>query len=268
LSLYSRHREAYTEATAPLLGTGAISLEDKPKPVQDEEEGFDKSYGAVDPSPGGSYTAAEKLKMTDFATNAAMLKTKPHMPNDRPILWLFHLLQGVAVIAALCLLVTQAIPIILSGFTSYQVEITFLSLALKAYISLFCITFILVESNLPIPFLRTSELLQAFISRGFIYSFLGLICVEEAYSERVRDIVSRDIVNHSSRTDEFHIGWLSIFMQISSWFMLGVGAFYMLLGVFCLRGLRDRMQRQENEDWKKYREDLKVWTETYTLRQE
>jgi hypothetical protein len=252
LSLYSRHREA----TAPLLGTGAISLEDKPKPVQDEEEGLDKSYGAVDPSPGGSYTAAEKLKMTESATTAAMLKTRPHMPNDNPILWLFHLLQGVAVIAALCLLVTQAIPITLDVSTTHPVEITFLSLALKVYISLFCITFALVESNLPIPFIRTSELLQAFISRGFIYSFLGLICVEEAYSERVRDIISHG-------KDEFHVGWLAIFMQISSWCMLAVGALYMLLGVFCLRGVRDRMHRKEQEDWKKYREDMKVWRETH-----
>jgi hypothetical protein len=239
------------------LGTGTISLEDKPKPVQDEEEGTVKSYGALDPSPGGSYTTAEELKMAELAASAAMLKTRPHMPNDNPILWLFHLLQGVAVIAALCLLVTQAIPITLNTSTSYPVPITFLSLALKVYISLFCITFVLVESNLPIPFIRTSELLQAFISRGFIYSFLGLICVEEAYSERVRDIVSHG-------KDEFHVGWLAIFMQISSWFMLGVGAFYMLLGVFCLRGLRDRMHREEQEEWKKYREDLKKWKETHT----
>jgi hypothetical protein len=240
-----------------LLGTGNISLEDKSKPVQDEEEGPAKNYGAVIPSPGGSYTATEELKMTEAAASAAILKTRPHMPSDKPILWLFHLLQGVAVIAALCLLMTQAIPITLKTSTNYPVPITFLSLALKVYISLFCITFALVESNLPVPFIRTSELLQAFISRGFIYSFLGLICVEEAYSERVRDIVSHG-------KDEFHVGWLAIFMQISSWFMLGVGALYMLLGVFCLRGLRDRMQREEQEEWKKYREDLKKWKETHT----
>jgi hypothetical protein len=153
--------------------------------------------------------------------------------------------------------VTQAIPITLKTSTSYPVQITFLSLALKVYISLFCITFVLVESNLPIPFIRTSELLQAFISRGFIYSFLGLICVEEAYSERVRDIVSHG-------KEEFYVGWLAIFMQISSWFMLGVGTLYMLLGVFCLRGFRDRLQREEEEEWKKYREDLKKWKETHS----
>lgn len=216
-----------------------------------------KNYGAVIPSPGGSYTAAEELKMTESVASAARLKTRPHMPNQNPCLWLFHLLQGIAVISALCLLVSQAIPIILTTSTSLPAQMTFLSLALKAYISLFCITFALVELDLPIPFLRTSELLQTFISRGFIYSFLGLICVEEAYSERVRDIVSHG-------KDEFHVGWLAIFMQISSWVMLGVGALYMLLGVFCLRGLRDRLHRKEQDDWKKYRENLKVWKETHT----
>jgi hypothetical protein len=243
-----------------LLGTGNISLEDKSKPVQDEEEGPVKNYGALAPSPGETYTGKE-LKMTQSAATDAILKTrpsllKPHMPNQNPCLWLFHLLQGVAVISALCLLVTQAIPITLDAKTSEPVQMNFLSVALKVYISLFCIIFVLIELNLNIPFLRSSELLQTFLSRGFIYSFLGLICVEEAYSERVRDIVSHG-------KDEFHVGWLAIFMQISSWFMLGVGALYMLLGVFCLRGFRDRLNQKEQDDWKKYREELKVWRETH-----
>jgi hypothetical protein len=243
-----------------LLGTGDISLEDKTKPVKDEEEGSLKSYGAVAPSEGEAYTG-EVLKMTESAAAAAILKShpsllKPHMPNQTPCLWIFHTLEGVAVISALCLLMSQAIPVALVAATSSEVQMSFLSVALKVYISLFCVAFVLVELNLAIPFLRTSELLQSFLSRGFIYSFLGLICVEEAYSERVKDIVSHG-------KDEFHVGWLAIFMQISSWFMLSVGALYMLLGVFCLKGLRDRMHKKEKDDWKKYREDLKVWKETH-----
>jgi hypothetical protein len=58
------------------------------------------------------------------------------------------------------------------------------------------------------------------------------------------------------------VGWLAIFMQISSLFMLGVGVLYMLLGVFCLRGLRDRTQREEQEEMESI-EDL-IAKETHT----
>lgn len=248
-----RHRED----TAPLLGTGNISLKDEPKPEPDEEEGPVKNYGAV----AVDVPPELKQKLFESEATAAILKThpsflKPHMPRQNPCLWIFHLLQGVAVVSALCLLITQAIPIALAVATSYPDEMNFLGLALKVYISLFCILFVLVEANVNFPFIRTSPLLQTFLSRGFIYSFLGLICVEEAYSERVKDLVSHG-------KDAFHVGWLAIFMQISSWFMLGVGTMYMLLGVFCLKGLRDRMHQREHDNWKKYREDLRAWKEIH-----
>jgi hypothetical protein len=44
--------------------------------------------------------------------------------------------------------------------------------------------------------------------------------------------------------------------------MLGVGVLYMLLGVFCLRGLRDRTQREEQEEMESI-EDL-IAKETHT----
>lgn len=179
----------------------------------------------------------------------------PHAPRVNPCLWLFHLLQGVAVLTAFCLLATQLIPIVIVLISNYHDPLGFLNLALKAYISLFCIVFIFVETGVPVPLVRDSPLLQSYISRGFIYSFLGLICVEESYSERVKDLVQHG-------KDEFHVGWVSIFMQISSWFMLGVGSLYMLMGIFCLKGMRDRMHEKEREDWKIYRQELKLWKET------
>ena len=86
-------------------------------------------------------------------------------------------------------------------------------------------------------------------------SFVGLICVEEAYSERIRDIVSRK--------DEFHVGWAAIFMQISSWLMLAMGVLYMLLGICCLKHLKDKMRDDEREAWRNYRRDMKQWKELY-----
>jgi len=185
----------------------------------------------------------------------AALAAKPHVPQINPCLWIFHLLQGVAVVASLCLLTTEILPLILIPRGDIMSKLGPLAIALRVYISLFCVLFVLVESDLPVPFIRESNLLQRFFSRGFVYSFVGLICVEEAYSERIRDIVGHK--------DDFHVGWAAIFMNISSWFMLGTGALYMLMGVCCLKRLKDRLRDNEVEAWRKYRKDMKEWKELY-----
>jgi hypothetical protein len=232
------------------LGSGELDLQDKPESSADEEEGSQNNYGTVPPE--DDFTSDNEKAAAALRKDPTVVM--PYAPRQNPCLWLFHFLEGIAVLTALCLLATQVMPIAITILTKIEIGIDVLSLFLKAYISLFCLVFIVVETGLPVPFVKDSTLLQSYFSRGFIYSFLGLICVEEAYSERVKDIVSHG-------KDEFHVGWAAIFMQISSWFMLGLGIVYMLLGLFCLQSLRDRMHKKEQEDWKEYREDLKVWKE-------
>lgn len=191
--------------------------------------------------------------------SAAALRAKPHVPPQNPCLWLFHLLQGIGVVAALMLWTTQIIPLVLAH-GQVLAQIGWASVFLKVYISAFCATFVAVEADLPIPFLLNSNLLQRYFSRGFLYSFLGLICVQEAYSERVRDVVRG---SSSKAVPALEVGWASIFMQLSSWLMLGVGTTYMLLGLCCLKRVRDRMKEQEQREWQEYRQALKEWKDLY-----
>ena len=115
------------------------------------------------------------------------------------------------------------------------------------YISFFCVSFILVESDIPVPFLKDSPILNNWISRGFLYSFIGLIGVQEAYSERVEELVG-----HAN--DRFHVAWVPTFMQISSWIMVATGYIYMLMGLCCLKGLRDRLRENFRLRLKDYNE--------------
>jgi hypothetical protein len=176
---------------------------------------------------------------------------KPHMPRQNPCLWIFHFIQFTACIASVCLVATQIIPLVFLPTNELLTRMGVLSLALKVYISVFCLLFVIVEADLPVPWIQQSPLLERFVSRGFIYSFIGLVCVEESYSERVRDIVRQK--------DEFRVGWAPIFMQISSWLMLGMGIVYMVFGVFCLKRFRDRLKQREVEEWRQYRKDLREW---------
>lgn len=263
-----RHREE----TAPLLfGDGSIDLQDPDSPVKAAKTkgppkdvlANNKKYGSVhvddddnDEERATSTVASRSVRTetSDTLTKAAIM-AKPHVPSQNPCLWLFHLLQGIGVIVCLCLLTTQILPLVLIPRKEIMDRIGPLAIALKAYISLFCILFMLVESDLPVPFVRSSNLLQRYMSRGFLYSFIGLICVEEANSERVREIVSGK--------NTFQVGWAAVFMQISSWFMLGIGALYVLMGVCCLKRLKDKMKEKEIEDWRKYRAALKAWKDVY-----
>ena len=151
-------------------------------------------------------------------------------------------------VSSLGLLATQIIPLFVAPFK----EQGYFDLALKVYISLFCLLFILVEFDAPVPFIRNSQLLQSYLSRGFIYSFLGLICLEEAYSERVKEIVKL-------HADEFHVAWASLFMQISSWLIFACGVNYMCMGCCCLKKYRDKIRKKDKELWKKYRKEMKKW---------
>ncbi|KAL7564185.1 hypothetical protein ACA910_019810 [Epithemia clementina (nom. ined.)] len=179
---------------------------------------------------------------------------RPHMPNQNPCLWIFHFINGAAILAALSLLMTQMIPLISDPHRQIYTFFSVLNFILKGYISLFCILFVLVEADVPISTLRNSALLQAYFSRGFLYSFLGLVCTVEASSDRVQSLLS-DVSSGQ-------ITWAAIFMQVSAWVMCAVGLVYMLMGVCCLKGVRDRMREAEKEAWRRYREEIRAWRAT------
>jgi hypothetical protein len=99
--------------------------------------------------------------------------------------------------------------------------------------------------DVPVPFLKDSAILNNWISRGFLYSFIGLIGMEEAYSARVEELVG-----HAN--DKFHVAWVPTFMQISSWVMVATGYIYMLMGICCLKGVRNRLRENYRQRLKEY----------------
>jgi hypothetical protein len=180
---------------------------------------------------------------------------------------MFHLLEGIAITAAMALLVTQIMPFILEQIDSTEreekhtntVTMNVLTIALRFYVTLFCCLFIMTELGTSFVH-QTLPLLQHYSSRGFLYSFLGLICADEAYSERIKETLS---LSSNGTTNIQHIGWASIFMEVSSWFMLGIGIVYMLLGMCCCKRVRDHYKQKEIDAWKQYKLDLQTWNRQY-----
>ncbi|GKY91828.1 hypothetical protein MPSEU_000154400 [Mayamaea pseudoterrestris] len=270
-----RHRESL-----PLFGSGSPSLQDpeddnestafssislpkqvsdlfkKPKHKKNKKRDYGTSLPPRDVVDDDDISAIDNVPSVGggSATTATAAAGRPHVPRQNPCLWIFHFVQFTACVSSICLVATQVIPVIMVP-GEVMTRMGALSLALKVYVSVFCVAIIIVEADLPVPWIQQSPLMTRFFSRGFIYSFIGLVCVEESYSERIRDIVHQK--------DQFQVGWAAIFMQISSWLMLGIGFIYMILGMFCLKRLRDRLKQKEITEWKQYRRDLKEWKDLH-----
>jgi hypothetical protein len=251
------------EDTTPLMGSGHVVLHDTETDVEaaalDNNAKDVASYGALDIRETTDEDATPKQQDEDWHKDKPAKKTKkrakkkhvrvseslheilvnrPHRPC---CLHVFIFIEIVAILASLNLLITEIIPIIIAPPS----KIGYLSLALRCYLSCFCLVFISVELEIPVPFIKDSKIFNNWISRGFLYSFVGLIGMEEAYSSRVEDLVG-------NANDKFHVAWVPMFMQITSWVMFAVGCCYMLLGICCLWRLRDKLRDSFQERLEEY----------------
>ena len=180
---------------------------------------------------------------------------KPERPTRNCLVHVFFFIESFGIITCCCLLLTQVAPLVM-GMTIE--EIGYVSAILKLYLSLFSILLLVVEYDVPISFIKNSKFIQTWFSRGFLYSFLGLTCMQEAYSERITDMVNS---GGTSTSGLFHVSWISLFMQVSSWMMVGLGVVYMILGVLWLQLVRDRVVQSYKLSWVHYREALKRYRE-------
>lgn len=156
-------------------------------------------------------------------------------PRPNACLLVFYAIQLVTIGASLCLLATQLIPIIVD-----VQDVGCLRTALRIYVACLCILFALNELQVPLPFLQNNPTFQGYISRGLLYSFVGLIGMEQSYSTRMQDYFK-----HASST--FHIGWTPLFMQISSWLMVCVGYLYVIMGILCMQSLKTKLEENYKE---------------------
>jgi hypothetical protein len=111
---------------------------------------------------------------------------------------------------------------------------------------MFYFIFVLIESRV-LRGLAYSN----WILRGFVYSFIGLIGLEQDLAKKVEDIAA-------GTTSVFgpDIGTLfaMLFVSITTWIIIGVGALYAVLGLLCLQRWNERMEKDHTEkvnEWKR-----------------
>ena len=87
--------------------------------------------------------------------------------------------------------------------------------------------------------------------RGWIYSFLGLVGMEEAFAVLVSDSSTSNILGSDL---------ISIFVQLSSWGMVVIGVLYFVLGLLFMRSLKEKVRKDyyAAKDRRRRQEDTPV----------
>ena len=126
-----------------------------------------------------------------------------------------------------------------------------LQIALRCYLAFFCLVFVLAELECPIPLIRSSQSLHNFLSKGFNYTFVAVVGMEQAEADLVAGTLRRggggssSSPSHPVDPGQLEWGWLvALLVEVPAWTMLGVGLTYMLLGLFCQRPVRDRCREE------------------------
>ena len=196
---------------------------------------------------GASSSAHENVDKDDMhdecsSTPSHDFDVSIHAPHKPLALRAFHSLEFIAIVASLRVAGTQLIPLFLTPIR----EIPIINLALRLYISLFCIGICLIEFEVPIPWIQESLVSQSYLTRGLLYTFLALVAMKDAafsgQLELVRDVQS--------------VPWAAIFTELTAWPIFIVGHVYILLGVCCAKPYRDRLTTTFQEQMKEYHEAI------------
>mmetsp|Transcript_42201 Transcript_42201/g.59263 ORF Transcript_42201/g.59263 Transcript_42201/m.59263 type:complete len:182 (+) Transcript_42201:131-676(+) len=151
--------------------------------------------------------------------------TEPH-GLDNCFTVVFHTVRLVAVIASICGILAQSLTLAILNEGIMQDF-------LRYYVCIFCICFILAELNI---WQRRLTFLVNFIFRGFMYTFIAVILIEEAQTVKI----SKNVKTHKLRIS-FSGEAASVFVYATAFAIFLVGIIYVIMGALCLRRVYDRV---------------------------
>lgn len=188
-------------------------------------------------------------KSTNKSSNKQAKKKIEEGPQKSICHLLFDSVRYLAIIASCMMFTIQIVPLMVLGGES-----TWLQISVRSYLAIFCLSFILTESH--IPFLQRIVLSSHnnWILRGFLYSFIGLIGMEQDLAVKVEDIAAGTF---GALGPDYGTLFATLYMSITTWLMIGVGILYTALGLLCLQGWYERLEKDHIEKVREYRQKKK-----------
>ena len=201
----------------------------------DDEESVDESEISSVPVP-----TARPVDEVDDAQPKTSKKGKKLAPKRNACHSFFILVQTSSCLANLVMMATQLVPV-------FVCKMELLNLIVRSYLAFFCFFFFLIEMELPFLSKQGSN---NWIFRSFMYTFLGTITLEER-TEMIADGALAKTKVPDQYWDEV---WASFYIYISSWWMIVNGFVYFLLGLFCMRKVRDNCRKEFKAKMRKYKD--------------
>lgn len=248
--------------TAPLVAlmVGEGRLHDA---AESDNEAQQLEYGAlsngggaanskVSPSPKksparkGWWKRKKKTNIDEYKTSLES-RQKIHsggLPRRNCCHGMFIFLNIISILTCLAMIVSKALPLFLTNDIHEQ---SYVQLAIRCYITFFCLIFILAEMEAPI--VRTNGNLQNFISKGFNYTFMAAVAMGQIEATLATKSMKQ------VREGPLGIDWeefLVIFIELPPWIMGGVGLLYMVLGLLCMKAVRDRCREDYQRRMEEY----------------
>lgn len=227
---------------------------DATKPVIKINDNDDDSDGDGDNSDANNNdsTNADNGEVRSDANVLNDRPGRPDQPRQNFCVKIFSAITVFGLITNLSLIVSQVLPMFFYPLNEFQP--TFL--ALKIYMCIFALIFIVVEvDNDRVPFFRDAVFLTTYATRGFLYTFFGLICFDLANSEESHKMVE----DAESRYPTVDVSWFALVDKVTACELVSLGILYFLMGIFCLQKVRHRWVEEERQVWKNYREAVKTW---------
>lgn len=159
--------------------------------------------------------ANEEAKETELEGQDESEVAEELQPNRRKIHKLFYFISVVAMMAALGMATGQVVGLVFKKVGPIQI-------ALRAYV--IGLSFLVLFTEMEMTKLaRENIILHNWICRGLIYSFIGVIGLEENDSLEFKS-------DPPLGTDSAE--W---FMDVVCWIIIGVGVVYFIMGILCIQ---------------------------------
>ena len=110
-------------------------------------------------------------------------------------------------------------------------------LVCRLYMAFFCGILILVEARAPLSYLR-SHVLQIYLSRGVLYTYLG-----NAVFLQAATVLQREWTMHRGR---YFVSWSAILLKLAGGSQFGLGLVYVTLSFCCMGHVRERVATGPN----------------------
>jgi hypothetical protein len=227
-------------------------------PVTKKEKDEDAAPEDWADSVQGSAESVETDRVMDEATFHAETG-RPVPPTRQCCLQMFFFVQMLGTNTNLVLLVSQALPLFVLDLSASD----WAYITLKTYLCLFALIMLIVEIELQmIPLFKKASFLRNFVSRGFLYSFFSLVCLEEAdYESAFKALKGRE--DTQELMGLFSVSWLALFNLAAAWSLMGLGILYFLMGILCLQRLRNRYVYDHRQKLKAHQKAVEKWEEEH-----